>query len=63
MSLEAHNAFINPQRSPAQSVDVEVNDNFVPNVEESRMDAVLEVDDDWDFEGAVGVDEVDYAGV
>lgn len=62
-SLEEHYALLNPRQSPAQSVDVEVNANVVPYVNESLMDAVPKFDDDWGFKGAVGLDEMDRVGV
>lgn len=54
---------LNPRQSPDQSVDVEVNEKVAPNVGESRMDVVREDEDDWDFEGTAGLDEVERVGV
>lgn len=48
-SLEAQDALLSPRQSPAESVDVEGNANEAPNVDESRMHAIHEDDDDWDI--------------
>lgn len=54
---------LNPRQSLAQSVGVEVNENVAPFVEKSRMYAMPEGDDSWDFKGTVGLDEVEHVGV
>lgn len=54
---------LNPRQSPAQSVDVEIDADVAPNVDEPRMEAVLEDEDDWDFEGAVGLEEVEHVDI
>lgn len=54
---------LNPRQSSAQSVDVEVNANLVPYADEARMEAVLENDHDWNFESAVGCDDMERVSV
>lgn len=44
-------------------VDVGLNSNEAPNVNESRMDVLSEDGNEWDFEDAVEPDEVERAGV
>lgn len=53
---------MNPRQSPARSVEVETNSNVATNVRDSREDDVPDYDDDWDFEGAAVLDEVDRIG-
>lgn len=62
-SLEALDELLKSRWSPVQSIDFEVNANVGPHVDESSMDAVPIDDDDWDFEGAVGLDEAERVGV
>lgn len=62
-SLGTQYKLVNPRHSPGQSVDVEVKANVAPNVDESRVKAVPDHDDDWDFEAAVGLNEVERVGV
>lgn len=61
--LETQDVLLKPWRDPAQSVGVEVNAEVAPNVDESRIDAVPKDDDDRNYEGAVGLDEMDRFGV
>lgn len=58
-SLAAQDALVNLRQSPGQLVDVELNANGGPDVDASRMEAVPHDDDDWDFKGAVGLNEVE----
>lgn len=54
---------LSPRRSPARLVDVEKNANVATNIAESRVDDMPDDDDDWNFESAVGLEEVERAGV
>lgn len=58
-SLKSEDNMVNPRQSPGQLADVEVNAIVALNVDESRMEVVPNIDNGWDFEGAVGVDEVE----
>lgn len=51
-----------PRQSSRQSVEVEANANVAPDVDESRKEAVPDDDVDWDFEGLVGLGEVEQVG-
>lgn len=55
-SLEAQDELLDTRRSPAHLVDDQINSNVASNVWELRVDDVPEGDDDWDLEGAVGLD-------
>lgn len=54
---------LNAQRSTARSVDIQMKANVATPGEESRGDDVSDDVDDWEFEGAVGHDDVERVGV
>lgn len=62
-SLEAQDELLNSRRNSARSVDVDVNANVATNVGESHVDDIPVNDDEWDFEGAVGLHEVERIDV
>lgn len=63
LSLEAQDVPVNRQQSPVQSVDLEVNAKVVPDVDKSRAEVVPKDEEDRDFDGAVGLEEVERAGL
>lgn len=62
-SLEAQDRLLNRWQSPAASVGDQVSPNVANIGEKAYAGAVLEDDDDWDFEGVVRLDEVERVGV
>lgn len=55
--------FVNSRQSLGLPVDVAIIAKVAPEVYKSRPEVVVDDDDDWDFEGAVGLDEVELVGV
>lgn len=63
LSLKEQNALVNPRQRLGQLVDVEVNANVALDVYELRGEVLPADDDDSNFEGAVGLDEVERVGI
>lgn len=63
LSLEVQDELLNQQQCPAHSVDVEMSAFVATNVGESRVNDVPDDKDNWNFEGAFGLDEVVRVGV
>lgn len=63
LSLEAQDELLNPLGSPARSDDVQLNDINSTNSRESRLDDVADVDNEWNLEGADGLDDMERVGI
>lgn len=50
------------RQSPARSARDEMNSNVAANVAGSRIDTVPYEDEDWDLQGAVGLDAEERVG-
>lgn len=61
--LVAQDALVNLRKSSGQSVDVKTIANKAPDVDESRMKVVPDDADDWNFAGAIGLNEVERVGI
>lgn len=61
--LETQDQLLKFWLRPARSVGDEVSANVAIDVAESCIDVLLDDNDDWDFEGAGGLDEAQRAGV